>query len=249
MGAPRLFCLIRPRSHMKKCAFGVFLISCLVFGRLQAQSRGTDCDGTPPAHWLDRNGNVLPEYREWDPGQCAAAASPHPSSPAAISVKSLAHKPSKEARKEYARGMQDSRRGHSDEAVQHLLEAIRLDPDFLDAQNELGVLYVRMGRADLALAYLDRALALEPNVAVLHTNKASALVTLNRPAEAEPEARRAIQLDPSSPEANYMLGVTLMMQQKTSEAAAYLAVAAPKYPRARAFFESLQKQLGRSQTQ
>jgi Tfp pilus assembly protein PilF len=234
---------------MKRCAIGLLLICCLAATRLEAQNRDTDCDGTPPAHRLDRNGNVLPEYREWDPGQCAAAVSPHPSSPAAISAKSLAHKPSKEARKEYARGMQDTRRGHSDEAIKHLLEAIRLDPDFLDAQNELGVLYVRMGRADLALAHLDRALALEPNVAVLHTNKASALVVLNRPVEAEPEARRAIQLDPSSPEANYMLGVALMMQQKPTEAAAHLALAAPKYPRARAFFESLRKQLSKSQTQ
>jgi hypothetical protein len=67
MGALRLFFLIRLEGHMKGFAVRFLVVSCLAVLRLQAQSRNTDCDGTPPAHWLDRNGNVFPEYWEWDP--------------------------------------------------------------------------------------------------------------------------------------------------------------------------------------
>jgi hypothetical protein len=47
-----------------------------------------------------------------------------------------------------------------------------------------------------------------------------------------------------------MLGTALLMQEEfTPEAAFHLKIAANKYPRAREFLESLQKELGRSQTQ
>jgi predicted Zn-dependent protease len=69
------------------------------------------------------------------------------------------------------------------------------------------------------------------------SNKAAALVMLSRWEEAEQAARRAIQLDPGSIDANYMLGIAMMKQGKiTPETAAHLAIAAKTHPRASAFF-------------
>ncbi len=84
------------------------------------------------------------------------------------------------------------------------------------------------------MALFDSALAVEPKWALIHVDRAAALVNLNRPAEAEMAARLALRLEPGSVAASYMLGCAMLMQEKISaETAAYLAVAAGKYPRAR----------------
>ena len=108
----------------------------------------------------------------------------------------------------------------------------------------LGALYAKTGRPEEALDQYERALELEPNLALLHSNKAAALVILSRFEEAEQAARRALQFDPGSIDANYMLGVAMMKQGKiTPETAAHLAIAAKKHPRARAFLAEVQADL------
>jgi tetratricopeptide (TPR) repeat protein len=90
----------------------------------------------------------------------------------------------------------------------------------------LGVLYAKTDRPEEALDQYERALELEPNLAVLHSNKAAALVMLGRWEEAEQAGRRAVQLDPGSIDGNYMLGIAMMNQGKiTPETAAHLAIA------------------------
>ena len=93
-------------------------------------------------------------------------------------------------------------------------------------------------------------MALEPQSAGAYAGKAFVLLMLNRADEAEQEARQAFKLDSGLIAAHYMLGTALLMQEKfTPEAASHLKIAANNDPRAREFLESLQKELGRSQTQ
>jgi Flp pilus assembly protein TadD len=76
------------------------------------------------------------------------------------------------------------------------------------------------------------------------SDKAAALVILGRWEEAELAARRALQLDPASIEAHYMLGIAMLQQSKiTPETAAHLAIAAKEHPRARAFLAEVQADL------
>jgi tetratricopeptide (TPR) repeat protein len=90
----------------------------------------------------------------------------------------------------------------------------------------------------------EQALALEPNLAILHSNKAAAFVMLSRWEEAEQSARRALQLDPGSIDAHYMLGIAMMKQAKiTPETAEHLAIAAKTHPRASAFLAEIQAEL------
>jgi predicted Zn-dependent protease len=94
------------------------------------------------------------------------------------------------------------------------------------------------------LEQYDQALALEPNLALLHSNKASALVMLGRWEEAERAARHAVPPDPESIDANYMLGIAMMKQGKvTAETVVSLAIAAKKHPRARTFLAEVQTAL------
>jgi tetratricopeptide (TPR) repeat protein len=114
---------------------------------------------------------------------------------------------------------------------------------------DLGAAYARTLRPEEALEQYGLALALEPNLATLHSNKAAALVMLSRWEEAEQAARRAIQLDAESIDANFMLGIAMMMQGKISaETAAHLAIGAKKHPRARAFLAEIQAELAAEPT-
>src|SRR5215467_6999331 len=109
---------------MKKRAAGATLIV-WVCVPLWGQSSSANCS-TPPTHPIDRNGNVLPEYRERDPGRCPPAIEARTPT-GTTSIHALAHRPPKSARKEFDRGIQAWRKGHSEEALHHLAEAVRLD--------------------------------------------------------------------------------------------------------------------------
>jgi tetratricopeptide (TPR) repeat protein len=126
--------------------------------------------------------------------------------------------------------------------VLHLAEAARLDPNYLEAQAQLGVVYVQTGRASEALDCFERALAIEPNSAALNITKAGALLMLGRSQEAEQAARRALQLAPASIEASYILGMALFDQGQTARAVEQLAVAAEKFPHAGEVLRSIQQQ-------
>jgi len=200
-----------------------------------------------PPRAVDKNGNVSAEFINWDPattqdGCTPAVAAPGPA--AVISAQLLSHKPPKSARGEFDRGMQALRNRRNDQAVAHLAEAARLDPNFMEAEGQQGVVYAQMGQPLLALDHFERALVLDPASHVLWSNKAAVLVALSRPAEAEQASRRAVRLAPLSIEGNYLLGVALFIQGKfTREAADDLAMAAAKYPRAREILAQIQAYL------
>jgi Flp pilus assembly protein TadD len=200
------------------------------------------------AQELDANCNIVPgfsaEHPLGDQDKCYPEIPPRPAVTGIVSARALAHKPSRAAIKEFDRGVQAWRSGQSGPAVQHLAAAVQLDSNFVEALAELGVIYGKTGQPELALDCFTRAAVLEPNSSVFHSNKASALVILNRPKEAEPAARRAVQLDPRSIEAHFMLGMSMLMQEKiTPEVAAHLAIAAPKYPKARTYLTVVQAAL------
>jgi tetratricopeptide (TPR) repeat protein len=155
-----------------------------------------------------------------------------------VSAPTLAHKQSKAAKKALDRGVRAWNKRQADQAVRYFWEALRLDPDYWEARADLGIVYVKTDRPVEALVQYELALSLEPNVAALHSNEAAALVMLNRCPEAEKAARRALQLDPELVSANYMLGVSMLMQGRvTSETVTHLEVAAKIYPNARKFLE------------
>jgi hypothetical protein len=161
-----------------------------------------------------------------------------------VSARTLAHKPSKAAAKAFDRAFRAWNKGQSDQELRYLTEAVRLDPDYVEARTNLGAVYAKADRPAEALEQYEQALALEPNLALLHSNKAAALVMLSRWEEAEQVARHALQLDPESINANYMLGIAMMKQLKiTPETAAHLAIAAKTHPRASTFLAEVQAEL------
>ena len=162
----------------------------------------------------------------------------------AVPASQLAHKPPKAARTEFKQGMRSWRKRQRAEAIDHFAAAVRVDPHYAEAYASLGQLCLESGDPSRALEHLERALAIYPDSAALQANKAFALLTLRRPAEAEQAARRAVALASSSVKAHYLLGLALLQQSRaTVETAQHLEIAAGKYPDARLGLEWVRERL------
>jgi hypothetical protein len=78
-------------------------------------------------------------------------------------------------------------------------EALRLDPEHLDARNGRATALARLGQTDAAIAELRRAAEAAPQAAHLHNNLGYLLLNLGRYDEAAQALRRAIAADPANP--------------------------------------------------
>jgi tetratricopeptide (TPR) repeat protein len=226
-----------------------FIAACLSLTAVWAQNPGAEC------------GDALPENAYYVVGQCPPAAQVH-LAPGVVSAQALAHKPPKAARKELDRGLQAWHKGRNGEALHYLTDAVRLDSGFVEAHIRLGAFYDDIDQPALALGQFNRALALEPQSSAATLAKAAVLMTLNRPAEAEQAARRALQLSPGLIEAHYLIGAALVVQEAAlvvqekvtplnrlhlAEAAEHLRIAASKLPQAQPFLAAAQAQLAETQ--
>lgn len=141
--------------------------------------------------------------------------------------------PSK-AIKEFQRSMKAFDSGDFRFAADHLKKATRIAPDFVQAHNNLGSIYIHLGEYDNAVSELQRTIDLSPNLETPYHNLAMALVLLHRLPEAETAARRALDLQPQGSAARFALGRILVLQsQYTPEAVGLLTSASVDIPEAR----------------
>jgi tetratricopeptide (TPR) repeat protein len=95
--------------------------------------------------------------------------------------------------------------GRRQEAIPHLIEAVRLNPDDPLSALGYGIHLAEQGRLEEAEKQLRHAISLAPNEPKAHFNLALALRQLGRPAEAVPFAREALRLNPSYQRAQQLL--------------------------------------------
>jgi len=135
--------------------------------------------------------------------------------------------------KELQRSNTSLRHGDLRGSTEHLQRAVALEPDLALTHNALGSRFAELKQFDNALAEFNRALDLNPRYRLAMDNAAVVLCLQFRFAEAEPFARRALQIEPQSHSSQYLLGGILVQQKQYSdEATALLAKAAAQYPRA-----------------
>lgn len=99
--------------------------------------------------------------------------------------------------------------GRTAEAIPHLEQTLRLQPDYPGALNNLGLALMSAGRLDEATAFLQRLVRVDPGLAAGHCNLGNALRTAHRADAAIAQYQAALQLDPAYADAAYNLGVIL----------------------------------------
>ncbi|MDR3539330.1 MAG: tetratricopeptide repeat-containing glycosyltransferase family protein [Acetobacteraceae bacterium] len=129
--------------------------------------------------------------------------------------------------------------GRLPEAEQGYRQILAAAPLHADTLHMLGVLALQTGHPAPALTYIERAIAQASSVALYHVNRASALLALQRPGDAEAACREALRLKRNSAEAQQTLGHALSDIGRPEQAAAAYREALRLNPRLPALHNNL----------
>ena len=136
--------------------------------------------------------------------------------------------------KEFRRSEKCIGAGDFSGAVQHLQKALKADPNFVEAHNNLGASYLRLSRYQDAIGEFEAAIALDQKMVAPYRNMSLGLFSLRRYAEAEAAARQALALNPKQVAAQYSLGRALAAEGSISpEAERLLRGSLSEFPDAR----------------
>lgn len=125
------------------------------------------------------------------------------------------------ALRQLEKATQASEGGRLEKAVSYLDKAIRIHPQFHQAYNNRGALYLRMQDYPSAEADLRRALELRPDSSNAWRNLGWLLVTERRYQEAVECLQKLVQLEPQDAWPQTFLGESLFQLQRYREAAVH----------------------------
>ncbi len=99
-----------------------------------------------------------------------------------------------------------------EEALIHFEWAIRLDPDYTDALNNLATIYGTLGKREEALALLHKTLSLNPNHISARYNLAINYYEMGMLTESVNEYNTILELDPLCKEAQFARQMLRLIQ-------------------------------------
>jgi len=99
--------------------------------------------------------------------------------------------------------------GRTSEAVNCFSEALRIDPDSVEAHYNLAIALAKQGRTAEAIEHYLQALRIKPDYVEAHNNLGNALAKQGRTAEAIEHYLQALRIKPDSVEAHYNLAIAL----------------------------------------
>ena len=105
-------------------------------------------------------------------------------------------------------------KGRTDDAIKHYLEALRVEPDFVEAHNNLGVALYRKGRTDDAMKHYLEALRIKPDYVGAHNNLGIAFARKGNVDMALKHFQKALQINPNFSYARDNLKKALMLQER-----------------------------------
>lgn len=136
----------------------------------------------------------------------------------AVSVAALKVAIPPEALAEFEAATSSLRADKVQEARQHLERALEIFPDYVDARNELAILWMRENRFEEAEVHLRRALETDSGAVRPMFNLGLCLHRRQRFADAVPYLEKALQLEPSNVQGQLQLGMTLFMADDLARA-------------------------------
>jgi tetratricopeptide (TPR) repeat protein len=118
-------------------------------------------------------------------------------------------------------------------AILEKLTSRQLPPEMLVS---IGEVYNNLGEYEQALACFRKAVQQDPSIKKAHDDAGSALIRLDRPAEAIPELQAELKLNPDEPDTQYRLAYALLQTSQEDQAIIVLrtlVAAHPNHARAR----------------
>jgi tetratricopeptide (TPR) repeat protein len=125
-----------------------------------------------------------------------------------VSIYRLAHKPSRHARRLFDRGSAQLKLGHYRAGADLFRQALNADPEYWDAQNNLGYANIELARHEEAQQAFSRATEIDPANPVGYVNLGIAALCNGRYTLAEESARRALRIEPLMVQAKALLGIS-----------------------------------------
>ncbi|MEW5801851.1 MAG: tetratricopeptide repeat protein [bacterium] len=108
--------------------------------------------------------------------------------------------------------------GKKDEAMAAVEQALQLDPNYLDAHNQAGNLFLNGANFDKAAAHFEAAIRIDPNHPSAYQNLGLVYNSQGKPELASQYCQKAIFLDPNNPEAHNNLGCVYLNQGRLQDA-------------------------------
>jgi protein O-mannosyl-transferase len=109
-------------------------------------------------------------------------------------------------------------KGQLDEAIRHYRRTLEMQPDFWDADYNLGTALLGKGQVDEAIFYCDKAVRMQPNDPDAHVAFANALLQKKRTDDAIAHYQKAVAIRPDYFLARYGLGHALLEKGKLDAA-------------------------------
>jgi len=163
-----------------------------------------------------------------------------------VSAFELDHKVPSKAYREALAADKSLKKKDRDAYIAHLQKALAIDPDYLLARRNLGIMCLKTGQLQDSLNAFQEVLKRDPRSLTAYAGISSADLQLNKLKDAEDAARHAVEVDPGSDVSHYFLGVSLELQGKdAAEALEHLQRVESRFPRAHLVSAEILQRLGK----
>lgn len=112
----------------------------------------------------------------------------------------------KAARKEFERGVKSDHEGDRDGAIRHYQKALRIEPEFYPARNNLGSDYLSQGNMSAAALEFEHVIKNNPTDAAAYFNIANVFLLTRKYQESLEEALRGLKREPNSAFGYFVVG-------------------------------------------
>ncbi len=138
---------------------------------------------------------------------------------------------SKKALSAFQKASAESAKGNTAQAIEFLQKAVKEDPKFYEAYNNLGVQYQKLNEWDKAVEAFQQSITIRNDSAKPHINLGNLYLALQKPDKAADSFKQALVFDSNSVAALWGLGQIYFRKQEYGPAAEHLDMATHLAPR------------------